>query len=56
MPFADLEKLRTRDQMRDFFLKNFPSAVQSVGEKRLLDDFERNPRGNLVTINVGQPQ
>lgn len=23
-----------------------------VGEKVLLDDFEKNPRGNLVTINA----
>ncbi|WWD17975.1 kynurenine 3-monooxygenase [Kwoniella shandongensis] len=51
-PFSSLATLDTRDAAARFFKENFPSAVEIVGEKRLLDDFEKNPRGNLVTINV----
>lgn len=55
MPFASLETLNSRDAARSFFNENFPSAVKIVGEDLLLDDFEKNPRGNLVTINVCFP-
>ncbi|KAK8865840.1 kynurenine 3-monooxygenase [Kwoniella newhampshirensis] len=51
-PFSSLATLDTREAAASFFKENFPSAVEIVGEKRLLDDFEKNPRGNLVTINV----
>ncbi|WVQ71023.1 kynurenine 3-monooxygenase [Cryptococcus sp. DSM 104548] len=51
LPFESLDKIKTRDQASTFFKENFPSAVEIVGEKLLLDDFENNPRGNLVTIN-----
>ena len=52
MPFAALEELNTREAAKEFFEQNFPSALSVVDEAKLLDDFERNPRGNLVTINV----
>ncbi|WVQ97129.1 kynurenine 3-monooxygenase [Kwoniella sp. CBS 9459] len=51
IPFASLATIKTRDAASAFFKENFPSAVDIVGEKKLLDDFENNPRGNLVTIN-----
>ncbi|ODO07320.1 kynurenine 3-monooxygenase [Cryptococcus wingfieldii CBS 7118] len=51
LPFDSLDKIKTREQASAFFKDNFPSAVDIVGEKLLLDDFENNPRGNLVTIN-----
>lgn len=51
-PFASLATIQSRDEARQFFNDNFPTAVAIAGEKRLLDDFENNPRGNLVTINV----
>ena len=34
------------------FIEHFSGAVGIVGEERLLDEFEHNPRGNLVNINV----
>jgi kynurenine 3-monooxygenase len=52
LPFSALDDIKTRDQARQFFKDNFPSALAVVGEDRMLDDFEKNPRGNLVTINV----
>ncbi|OCF33318.1 kynurenine 3-monooxygenase [Kwoniella heveanensis BCC8398] len=51
IPFASLATIKTRDAASAFFREHFPSAVEIVGEKKLLDDFENNPRGNLVTIN-----
>ncbi|OWZ49291.1 kynurenine 3-monooxygenase [Cryptococcus neoformans A2-102-5] len=51
IPFSSLELLNTRESAATFFREHFPSAVDIVGEKVLLDDFEKNPRGNLVTIN-----
>ncbi|ORY32327.1 kynurenine 3-monooxygenase [Naematelia encephala] len=52
LPFSSLDSIDTRDKARTFFVENFPTAVAIVGEDLLLDDFEKNPRGNLVTINV----
>lgn len=52
LPFASLDSISTREDAAKFFTDNFPSAVKIVGEERLLDDFEKNPRGNLVTINA----
>jgi len=52
MPFATLEELNTPEAAKAFFNDNFPSAVKIIGEERLLEDFEKNPRGNLVTINA----
>ncbi|ORX35971.1 hypothetical protein BD324DRAFT_629714 [Kockovaella imperatae] len=52
LPFSSLETLRTREDAGRFFRDNFQSAVDIVGEERLVDDFQTNPRGSLVTINV----
>ncbi|WWD09231.1 kynurenine 3-monooxygenase [Kwoniella europaea PYCC6329] len=51
IPFPSLSTLSSREAASRFFIEHFPSAVQIVGEKKLLDDFMNNPRGNLVTIN-----
>jgi hypothetical protein len=53
LTFASLESIKTREEAVAFFKENFPSALDIVGDQ-LIDDFEKNPRGNLVTINVGQ--
>jgi kynurenine 3-monooxygenase len=37
-----------------FFEQHFPDALDWAGEERLLSDFEKNPRGALVTINVSR--
>jgi len=55
LPFAALETIDTPDKARAFFNEHFPSAVKIAGEDQLMGDFERNPRGNLVTINVRVP-
>jgi kynurenine 3-monooxygenase len=52
LPFSSLSTLDTRPAAEAFFRENFPSAVDIVGIKPLVDDFENNPRGNLVTTHV----
>lgn len=52
-PKDKLEELKTRDQAKAFFVEHFSDALEWAGEERLLSDFEKNPRGALVTINVG---
>ena len=56
VPFADLDKLATPDSALAFFKHHFPSAVKLMGEKRIMDDVTQNPRGNLVTMHVGNRQ
>lgn len=40
--------LRTREDVRSFFERTFPDAVPLM--PTLLDDFERNPLGSMVTV------
>jgi kynurenine 3-monooxygenase len=47
-PFELFEKLKTRNEVRDFFNAEFPDAVPLM--PTLLDDYERNPIGNLCTV------
>lgn len=50
-PFSEVDALKTRQDAERFFETNFPTALEWAGRERLLDDFERNPRASLVTIN-----
>ena len=52
LPFSALKTLDTREAATRFFREHFPSAVDIVGEKRIVDDFQNNPRGNLVMTHV----
>ncbi|RXK35051.1 kynurenine 3-monooxygenase [Tremella mesenterica] len=52
IPFEEAKRLDTRDGALAFFQEHFSSAIDLMGKERLLDDLERNPRGNLVTMNV----
>lgn len=51
VPYAELDAVKTREEANVFFRRHFPSAIDIVGE-RMVDDFMRNPRGNLVTISM----
>ncbi|RME13520.1 MAG: FAD-dependent monooxygenase [Bacteroidetes bacterium] len=53
MPFEgknSFEQLQTKEQVREFFEKNFPDAVPLM--PTYLDDFFRNPTSSLVTIKA----
>lgn len=52
LPFSALKELGTREAATRFFNEHFATAVQHVGEKRIVDDFMNNPRGNLVMTHV----
>lgn len=51
LPFEgeiSFEQLRTGEQVRAFFLRNFPDAIEHM--PTLLEDFEHHPTSSLVTI------
>lgn len=51
LPFEgeiSFEQLRTAEQVRAFFLRNFPDAIEHM--PTLLEDFEHHPTSSLVTI------
>lgn len=48
LPFELFDKLKTDDQISDFFRNEFPDAYAMM--PTLLEDFQRNPIGNLVTV------
>ena len=51
LPFEgekSFEKLKTREQVKQFFEEEFPDAVPLM--PTLLDDFEKNPVSSLVTV------
>ena len=53
-PRAIIAGIDSRAKASRFFQENFPDAVEWAGEDRLLSDFEDNPRGSLVSINVSK--
>lgn len=53
-PKDKLAELDSRETAKVFFEQHFPDALDWAGEERLLSDFEKNPRGALVTINVSR--
>lgn len=55
IPFSALKELDTREAATRFFNEHFPTAVEHAGEKRIVDDFMNNPRGNLVMTHVSGP-
>lgn len=50
MPFKNFEKLRTADELLDFFQEHFPDAIPLIGEKRLVDDYFRAIPQHLVSV------
>ncbi|KAF9005566.1 hypothetical protein BDQ17DRAFT_1353375 [Cyathus striatus] len=49
-PSAELDGLNTPDSILSWFRCYFPDAVHAIGEKNLVTDFMRNPRGPLIHI------
>jgi kynurenine 3-monooxygenase len=51
MPFEgdnSFEKLQTREDVNDFFVKNFPDSIEVI--PNLTEDFFKNPTSTLVTM------
>jgi hypothetical protein len=51
-PTSEFERLSSREAISRWFSRHFPDALSLIGEERLIEDFERNPRGALVSIKV----
>jgi len=49
---AEFERLASREAISNWFSYYFPDAFSLIGEKRLIEDFERNPRSPLITIKA----
>ncbi|KIJ34673.1 hypothetical protein M422DRAFT_61383 [Sphaerobolus stellatus SS14] len=51
-PTCVLEPIDTTDKAAAWFSEYFPDALRLIGEKKLLNDFEKNPRGSLISIKA----
>ncbi|KAK2466991.1 hypothetical protein APHAL10511_001249 [Amanita phalloides] len=47
-PSSELDRLADSGKVLAWFTSHFPDAVKLIGEKKLLDDFTRNPRSPLI--------
>ena len=51
-PTAELDRLYSADIILTWFKLYFPDALRAIGEKRLVDDFMKNPRSPLICTKV----
>ena len=51
-PTAELDRLYSADILLTWFKLYFPDALRAIGEKRLVDDFMKNPRNSLICTKV----
>lgn len=53
-PFATLNKLKTSQDLLDFYEKQFPDLLHLIGKQKLVKDyFEREPK-TLISIQVNE--
>jgi hypothetical protein len=51
-PTVEFDRLITREDILSWFQSHFPDALSVLGEDKLLEDFEKNPRSPLITTKV----
>lgn len=51
-PWSVIESMQTGEEFVQFFAKNFPDALELIGEKPLLEAFDKNPRGSLMQVSA----
>lgn len=51
-PSSELDRLRDPGEILAWFRSYFPDAVGLIGEKKLIEDFIRNPRSPLICTKV----
>ncbi|KAJ8597981.1 FAD/NAD(P)-binding domain-containing protein [Rhizopogon salebrosus TDB-379] len=51
-PTVEFDRLITREEILSWFQSHFPDALSLLGEGKLLEDFEKNPRSPLITTKV----
>lgn len=52
MPYEQFDALQTQEQVKAFFVENFPDALKLIGEDNLLRDYFKNPTGQLMSVKV----
>ncbi|KAG1768355.1 FAD/NAD(P)-binding domain-containing protein [Suillus occidentalis] len=51
-PTVEFDRLITREDILLWFKNHFPDALSLLGEDKLLNDFEKNPRSPLITTKL----
>jgi kynurenine 3-monooxygenase len=54
MPWSNFDGIKTEADLLEFFTSTFPDSIPLLGEKNLVHDYFKNPKGALVTIKVGR--
>ncbi|EDO45190.1 predicted protein, partial [Nematostella vectensis] len=49
-PFDTFDKIKTNDDVLNFFNKEFPDFIPLIGEEKLLSDWFTNPVGSMVSV------
>ncbi|ORZ12325.1 hypothetical protein BCR42DRAFT_331704 [Absidia repens] len=52
MPFDMFEQINSNTKLMSFFETNFKDAIPLIGKDRLVDDYQSNPRGALISIKT----
>ncbi|XP_030310125.1 kynurenine 3-monooxygenase isoform X3 [Calypte anna] len=50
MPFEEFEKLKTEEQVLDFFQTHFPDAIPLIGERELKHDYFLLPAQAMISV------
>ncbi|XP_073230590.1 kynurenine 3-monooxygenase-like [Porites lutea] len=50
LPFDQFDILKTKEDVLDFFQREFPDFLALMGEEKLVEEFFRNPTGPMVSI------
>ncbi|KAL9957905.1 hypothetical protein ACROYT_G034860 [Oculina patagonica] len=50
LPFDQFDKLKTREDVLNFFQAEFPDFLSLMGEEKLVEEFFRNPTGPMVSV------
>jgi len=50
LPFDQFDKLKTKEDVLDFFQREFPDFLVLMGEEKLVEEFFQNPTGPMVSV------
>lgn len=50
MPYEKFGQIKTDDDVLDFFQQEFPDSIALIGRDKLIEDFQKNPVGDMISI------